>query len=319
MRAVPSMRNHPGGSRFALECGMSATPDSPRPVFPRPGPPPLEPGLYVVATPIGNLRDVTLRALDTLAAVDRVICEDTRLTGRLLTHFGLKRPLLPYHEHNATEMRPRILALLREGKALALVSDAGTPLISDPGFKLVTEAAAAGLPLFTVPGPSAVTAALAVAGLPTDRFFFAGFLPAKSAARRTALTELRSIPATLVILEAPQRLAGALSDMAEILGPRPAAVARELTKIHEEVRRASLPELAAAYAAEGAPRGELVLLIGPAEPEEAAPAESDAALKHALQSGLALKDAASAVAAQHGVSRKTVYARGLALKNGAGS
>jgi len=294
---------------------MAAAPPSPRPA-----PPPLEPGLYVVATPIGNLRDITLRALDTLAAADRVICEDTRLTGRLLTHFGLKRPLLPYHEHNAAEMRPKILALLREGKALALVSDAGTPLVSDPGFKLVTEAAAADLPMFTVPGPSSVTAALAIAGLPTDRFFFAGFLPAKRAARREALSGLRAIPATLVILEAPQRLAESLADMAEMLGPRPAAIARELTKIHEEVRRAPLPALAAAYAAEGAPKGELVVLVGAAldAAEAPAPEAIDAALTDALKSGLALKDAAAAIAALHGVPRRDVYARGLALKERSG-
>ena len=283
-------------------------------------PPPLAPGLHVVATPIGNLRDITLRALDTLAAADWVICEDTRLTGRLLMHFGLKRPLLPYHEHNAAEMRPRILALLAEDKALALVSDAGTPLVSDPGYKLVAEAASAGHPLYTVPGPSSVTAALAIAGLPTDRFHFTGFLSHKRAARRQSLVALRAIPATLVILEAPQRLAESLADMAEILGPRPAAIARELTKIHEEVRRDSLPALAASYAAEGPPRGELVVLIGQggADIEAPSPETIDTALRGALRSGLALKEAVTAIATLYELPRREVYARGLALKEEGG-
>jgi 16S rRNA (cytidine1402-2'-O)-methyltransferase len=284
-------------------------------------PPPLAGGLYVVATPIGNLRDITLRALDTLAAADWVLCEDTRLTGRLLTHFGLKRPLLPYHEHNAAEMRPKILALLGEGKALALVSDAGTPLISDPGYKLIAEAAAAGLPLYAVPGASSVTAALSIGGLPTDRFFFVGFLPPKQAARRQRLGDLRVLPGSLVILEAPQRLAQSLRDMADILGPRQAAIARELTKIHEEVRRGSLPDLAGAYAAEAPPKGELVVLIAQSEAEAAAasPETIDAALRDALAQGLALKDAAAVVAALHGLPRREVYARGLALKQGRGA
>jgi 16S rRNA (cytidine1402-2'-O)-methyltransferase len=280
-------------------------------------PPKLDPGLYIVATPIGNLRDITLRALDTLAAADPVLCEDTRHTGALLAHFGLKRPLLPYHEHNAAQMRPKILALLGEGRALALVSDAGTPLISDPGYKLVTEAAAAGHALYTVPGPSSVTAALSIAGLPTDQFFFAGFLPSKRGARRTRLAALQAIPATLVILEAPQRLAESLADMAEILGARPAALARELTKLHEELRRGTLGELASTYAAEGPPKGELVLVIGPGAAEAPAAETIDAALRGALAGGLALKDAATAIAAQHGLPRRDVYARGLALKQGA--
>jgi 16S rRNA (cytidine1402-2'-O)-methyltransferase len=301
---------------------MTAAPDKLGSALPTAKDPPgLTPGLYVVGTPIGNLRDITLRALDTLAAAEFVICEDTRLTGRLLMHYGLKRPLLPYHDHNAAEMRPRVLELLAEGKALALVSDAGTPLISDPGYKLVTAAAAAGHALYTVPGPSSVTAALSIAGLPTDRFFFAGFLPAKRAARRESLAALCAVPATLVILESAQRLAGTLADMADILGARKVAVARELTKLHEELRRGSLAELAAAYGAEGAPKGEIVVLIGRNEDKAEAPSPEaiDAALRGALERGLALKDAAASVAAAYALPRRTVYARGLALKGQAAS
>ena len=200
----------------------------------------LAPGLYVVATPIGNLGDVSLRALTTLAAADAILAEDTRVTRRLLDRYDISAPLVAYHEHNAAEVRPRILARLAAGEALALVSDAGTPLVSDPGYKLVVDAAAAGVAVFALPGPCAAIAALTTAALPTDRFFFEGFLPAKAAARRERIAALAAIPATLVIYESPGRLAESLADLAAGLGPRPAAVARELTKLHEETRRATL-------------------------------------------------------------------------------
>jgi len=224
---------------------------------------PIAPGLHVVATPIGNLRDISFRALATLAAADAVIAEDTRVTSVLLAHYGISTPLVAYHEHNAKVMRPHLIARLEAGAALALVSDAGTPLVSDPGYKLVVEAAAAGIAVFTLPGPCAAIAALTTAALPTDRFFFEGFLPAKAAARRERIAALRAIPATLVVYEAPSRLAESLADLAAGLGPRPAAVARELTKLHEETRRATLVELAQHYGAAGAPKGEIVVVVGP--------------------------------------------------------
>jgi len=278
--------------------------------------PPLAPGLYIVATPIGNLRDITLRALDTLKGATRVLCEDTRLTGRLLAHFGIKTGMLPYHEHNAAQMRPKILAMLDSGQALALVSDAGTPLISDPGYKLVREAAALNFPVFTVPGPSSVVAALSIGGLPTDRFLFLGFLPPKAAARRMALAEIKAVAATLVFLEAPSRLAATLRDLAEILGPREAAIAREMTKLHEEVRRGMLAALAEAYAKAEPPKGEIVILVGPplAAEREVAPEAIDMALAGHLSEGLSVKEAVAAVTAETGLPRRTVYAQALALK-----
>jgi 16S rRNA (cytidine1402-2'-O)-methyltransferase len=273
----------------------------------------LDPGLYIAATPIGNLGDVTLRLLDALAGADLVACEDSRVTVHLLQRYGIEAKLTPYHDHNAESVRPRLLQALAEGKSVVLVSDAGTPLINDPGYKLVRAAVANGHPVTALPGPSAVMAALAVAGLPTDRFLFAGFLPPKSAARRTAIAELAAVRASLVLLESPQRLAAALADLAAGLGPRPAAVTRELTKKFEEVRRGSLAELAAHYAESGPPRGEITLVIGP--PDVSAKAESvdlDAALHDAL-ARFRLSEAVAAVAAETGLPRKTVYARALAL------
>src|ERR687894_96587 len=211
----------------------------------------LRPGLYVVATPIGNLKDVSFRALATLAAADAVLAEDTRVTKTLLAHYGITTPLVAYHEHSNDAVRERMLHRLREGQSLALVSDAGTPLVSDPGYKLVQAAIAEGLPVVPIPGPSAVTAALVVSGLPTDRFYFEGFLPPKSAARRTRLGELASIPGTLMLFEAPHRLPAMLKDAAEVLGERQAVVARELTKLFETIRRGTLPELARQFAEEG--------------------------------------------------------------------
>jgi len=271
-------------------------------------------GLYVVATPIGNARDITLRALDVLAAADAVACEDTRTTRRLFAIHGLTAPLIAYHEHNAARVRPRLLARLAEGAALALISDAGTPLISDPGYRLVVAALEAAIPVLAVPGPAAPIAALSVAGLPTDRFYFVGFLPARKAARRRALIEASEVPASLVILESPRRLAALLADAADLLGPREAAVARELTKRFEEVRRGSLAGLAAHYHEAGPPKGEVVVVIGPPAGTEAAvdAATLDRQLRAALASQ-SVRDAAALVAAATGLSRRRVYARAIEL------
>ncbi len=279
--------------------------------------PPLAAGLYVVATPIGNLGDVTLRALSVLAAADAILAEDTRVSRTLLARYGLKTPLSPYHEHNAAEARPRALRRIAEGPALALISDAGTPLVSDPGFKLVAEAVTSGLAVTAAPGASAALAALCVAGLPTDRFFFEGFLPPRSAARRERINALAAVPGTLVIYEAPSRLAETLRDLAAELGPRPAAVARELTKLHEEVRRGRLDALAAEFADGEAPRGELVVVVGPPQMREAVDgAALDREIVEALLS-LSVKDAAAAVAAKHSLPRRQIYARALAIAGAA--
>ena len=281
--------------------------------------PRLAPGLYVLATPIGNARDITLRALDILATADLLAAEDTRTTRRLLEIHGLRRPaasILPYHDHNGAAQRPRLLAALAEGRSVALVSDAGTPLVADPGYRLAVEAIAAGHPVFAAPGASALLAALAVAGLPTDRFLFAGFLPPRPAARRRALGELASVPATLVFYESPRRLAASLSDMAAMLGAaRPAAVCRELTKRFEEARRAPLSELAAHYAAAPEPKGEVVVLAGPPLAAPASAASLDAALAAALD-GRSVRDATAEVAAALGLPRRQVYARALTLARG---
>lgn len=274
----------------------------------------LAPGLHIVATPIGNLRDISFRALATLAAADAVLAEDTRTSKTLLAHYGISTPLLPYHEHNAAQMRPKILAKLREGGRLALISDAGTPLVSDPGYKLVADVVAEGLPVTGIPGPSAVLAALVLAGLPTDRFFFEGFLPPKSAARRGRLTELAVIPGTLVFFESPRRLAEMLADAGAVLGARPAAVARELTKFHETVQRGTLAELAAHYSEEEEARGEIVVIIGPPGAEALLPAGDviDERLREAM-ARLSLKEAVAQVAAETGQPRRKVYARALEL------
>ncbi|MGE0725362.1 MAG: 16S rRNA (cytidine(1402)-2'-O)-methyltransferase, partial [Alphaproteobacteria bacterium] len=229
------------------------------------------PGLHVVATPIGNRGDITLRAIETLRGADLIACEDTRVTAPFLAGIGVGAPLIAYHDHNAARVRPTIMARLAEGAVVALVSDAGTPLVSDPGFRLVRACIEAGIAVSSLPGASAPLAALVVSGLPTDRFLFAGFPPPKAAARRTMLAGLAAVPATLVLFEGPSRLADSLADMAEMLGDRPAAVARELTKLHEEVRRGSLAALAAHYREAGPPRGEIVVVVGP----PAAPAAAD--------------------------------------------
>ncbi len=274
----------------------------------------IRPGLHIVATPIGNLGDISFRALATLAAADAILAEDKRVTSHLLAHYGIATPLVGYHEHNAAIIRPRLIARLQGGAALALVSDAGTPLISDPGFKLVAEAAAAGIEIISVPGPSAVLAALSVAGLPTDRFFFEGFLPPRSAARRTRIAALATIPGTLVFFESPRRAAETLADLAAVLGDRPAVLARELTKRFETVRRGSLGSLAEELAGEPDPKGEIVLLVG--APDESAGqmsgADLDASLREALET-LSVKDAASVVSARSGLPRRAVYARAVEL------
>lgn len=275
--------------------------------------PRLSGGLYIVATPIGNLRDITLRALEMLAGADLVACEDTRVTRKLFDHYGLSTPLMPYHDHNAETARPKILEKIAAGAAVALVSDAGTPLISDPGFKLARDAAAAGLAVTAAPGASAALMALTVAGLPTDRFFFEGFLPSKAGARRARIVELARIPATLVLYESGVRLAAALEDLARGLGARPAAIARELTKMHEEVRRKPLDVLAQDYAAGAETRGEIAIVIAPPdEPEQAGGEEIDALLRAAL-ARVSLKDAVAEVATATGEARRAVYSRALEL------
>ena len=276
----------------------------------------IAPGLHVVATPIGNLKDISFRALETLAAADHVIAEDTRTTKVLLSHYGVSTPLTAYHEHNARLVRPHLLARLATGAKLALVSDAGTPLVSDPGYKLVQEAIAQGVHVTAVPGASAILAALIVAGLPTDRFFFEGFLPHKSAARRTRLTKLAQVPGTLVFFESPRRLVETLVDCAAVLGPRPAAVARELTKFYESVKRGALTDLAQSLAQEEQLRGEIVLLIAP--PEEGALILAEADLDAKISAALAMhsaRDAADIVAAATGHTRRHIYARILQRNN----
>jgi len=279
----------------------------------------LPPGLYLVATPIGNLGDVTMRALDVLGGADLVACEDTRVTAKLLARYGIDARTAPYHEHNAERARPALLERLRAGGRVALVSDAGTPLVSDPGYKLVAECLEAGVAVVAVPGASAVLTALQLSGLPPDRFLFAGFLPPRTVARRQNLESLRSVPATLVFYESGPRLAASLADMAAVLGDRPAAVARELTKLFEEVRRDRLAALAAHYAAHGPPKGEIVVVVGPPPETDELPAEDiDALLRTALASS-SVRDAAAAVVAATGRPRREVYARALALAGEAGA
>jgi 16S rRNA (cytidine1402-2'-O)-methyltransferase len=274
--------------------------------------PALAPGLHVVATPIGNLRDITLRALETLAAADLIACEDTRITRKLINHYGITTPLTPYHEHNATQARPRILARLTAGAAVALVSDAGTPLISDPGFKLARDAGAAGHAVTALPGASAVLAALAVSGLPTDRFMFEGFLPGRETQRRKRIEEIKSIAATLVLFETGPRIAAALADLAAALGPRAATICRELTKLYEEVRRGDLTSLAGDYAASEEPRGEIVIVIAPPGAPVSDAADLDTLLRQAL-GRVSVKEAVGEIAAVTGRPRREVYQRALAL------
>ena len=273
----------------------------------------LAPGLYLVATPIGHLGDVTVRALAVLRGVDRIFCEDTRVTARLLARYRIATPLDIYHDHNAEQARPAILAALRRGDRVALVSDAGTPLVSDPGYKLVRAALAENLPVTAAPGASAALTALILSGLPPDVFLFAGFLPPRRAARRRALERWSGLAATLVVFEGASRLADCLADMAELLGNRPAAVARELTKLHEEIRRGRLADLAAHYRNAGPPRGETVVVVGPVEPTTPDQAEVDGRLLTALAE-LGVRDAAAKVAAETGMARGELYRRALAIR-----
>jgi len=269
-------------------------------------------GLYLVATPIGNLRDITLRALETMAAADVIACEDSRVTRKLTEHYGIATRLTPYHEHNAAEARPKILACLASGQTVALVSDAGTPLISDPGYKLVREASQAGHAVIAVPGASAVLTALTTAGLPTDRFFFEGFLPPKQIARQKRIAEIANIPATLVLFESGPRLGAALADLAATLGRRDAAICRELTKLHEEIRRGDLEQLAQHYAADAETRGEIVIVVAPPDADTQNAGDVDELLRQAL-ARVSVKDAVGEVALATGRPRREVYQRALAL------
>ncbi|ANF55399.1 16S rRNA (cytidine(1402)-2'-O)-methyltransferase [Brevundimonas naejangsanensis] len=284
------------------------------PLFPPTAPParPVSPGLYLVATPIGNLRDMTLRALDVLAAADLVLAEDTRVTAKLLTAYGLKAKLERCDDHASARAAEIAVERLKAGEVVALVSDAGTPLVSDPGYVVARAAVAEGLPVHPVPGPSSLLAALCIAGLPAYRILFAGFLPPKSGARRTALEELRTGRQTLVFFESGPRLRDSLTDMAQVLGPRPAAVARELTKLYEECVRGTLAELAADPRLD-APKGEIVVVVGPGEAETASAADADAALSEAL-TRLPPGEAAAEVSKALNLPRKPLYKRALELK-----
>lgn len=276
---------------------------------------PLPPGLYIVATPIGNLGDITLRALSTLRSAALVACEDTRVTGKLLRHYGINTKMEAYHDHNAAKKRPALLALARE-KPVALTSDAGTPLISDPGYKLVREAVQEGIRVEALPGASSLMAALCVSGLPTDRFLFEGFLPTADGAARSILKELSDIPATLVFFESAKRVARTLALMSEILGAREACLAREITKLHEEKLHAPLAELAAHYANAAEPRGEVVLVIGPPLEDKTVNDESIDAKLRVLMKEMSLKDAVKEACALLDLPKSRVYARALALKDG---
>lgn len=287
----------------------------PQTLFPPTAPPrrPVSTGLYVVATPIGNLRDITLRALDVLAAADLILAEDTRVTARLMSAYGLKARLERCDDHASARATELALEHLREGAVVALVSDAGTPLVSDPGYVVARAVVEAGLPLHPIPGPSSLLAALALAALPTDRVLFAGFLPPKSAARRTALESLAQPGQTLVLFESGPRLAGSLADMAAVLGPRPAVVTRELTKLYEEAVRGTLDALARDPRCQS-PKGEIVVVIAPGEARAADPVDVDAALAESLVR-LPPGEAAAEVARALGLSRKDLYRRALALKS----
>ena len=273
---------------------------------------PLEPGLYVVATPIGNLRDITLRALDVLAKADLVLAEDTRMAGKLLGAYGLKAKVQRYDDHSGEAVRPGILKRLAQGARIALTTDAGTPLVSDPGYRLVREAGLQGSAVIPIPGASAVLAGLAAAGLPTDRFLFAGFPPPKSAARRSFLAELAGIRATLVFFEGASRLGESLKDMAAVLGPREAVVARELTKLHETLARGPLDALAMDPSLQ-APKGEVVVLVGPGVEAASSAADADAALAEAL-TRLGPSEAAGEVSRATGLPRRDLYRRAVDLK-----
>lgn len=280
--------------------------------------PPLEPALYLVATPIGNLADISIRALQVLAAAEVVACEDTRVTRVLLERYGIRRRTSAYHEHNADRAGPKLIAEIEAGRSVALASDAGTPLVSDPGHRLVQAAIEAGIRVVPIPGASAVLAALAVSGLPSDAFFFAGFLSAKDGQRRTRLEELKPVPGTLVFFESPRRLAASLRSMAEMLGERPAAVCRELTKTFEEARRGTLSALATHYGEADTPRGEIVICVGPPVEAEAASAEDTDRLLLSLSAEMGASRAAGEAARMTGAKKADLYRRLMELKGNAG-
>ncbi|MCI5045539.1 MAG: 16S rRNA (cytidine(1402)-2'-O)-methyltransferase [Aquisalinus sp.] len=273
----------------------------------------LQPGLYVTATPIGNLKDITFRAVDVLRQADVILCEDKRVTAKLCQAYEIKTPLSAYHDHNGEIVRPKILDRLRNDQAIAIVSDAGTPLISDPGYKLVKEARDQGFAIFTVPGPCAAIAGLSIAGAPTDQFMFAGFLPPKAHARRKTLMELSSVGGTLIFYETGPRLTEALADVEDALGNRKVAIARELTKLHEELRNGTARELCTHYKEFGPPRGEIVLIVYPPE-EESWSDEQISQLLTGLLADHSVKDAASMAAEETGMARKTLYKLALDLK-----
>ncbi|MEP9386531.1 16S rRNA (cytidine(1402)-2'-O)-methyltransferase [Mesorhizobium sp. KR9-304] len=276
---------------------------------------PLEPALYLVATPIGNLRDITLRALETLAACDVLACEDTRVTRVLLDRYGIRQRPVAYHEHNATEAGPKLIAALEQGKSVALVSDAGTPLVSDPGFRLVEQALASGIRVVPIPGASAVLAALTASGLPSDAFLFAGFLPVRDGQRKTRLTQLTAVSATLIFFESPRRLAETLAAMAEVLGDRPAAIGRELTKTFEEMRTGRLSALAAHYGQAATPKGEVVICVGPPEEKTEAPEDIDRLLV-SLAAEMPASKAAAEAARMTGQPKQALYRRLIELRDG---
>jgi len=274
----------------------------------------LAPGLYVTATPIGNARDITLRALDVLQACDAIAAEDTRVTAKLLAIYGLSKPLTAYNDHNAARERPKLLARLREGARIVLVSDAGTPLVSDPGFKLVREALAQACPVHVVPGASAVLAATSISAIPAERFYFTGFLPAKQGERRRTLESIRDVPGALVLFETGQRLAASLVDMCEILGARPAVIARELTKLHEDVCRGDLQSLASRFSERAPPKGEITLVIAAAPKPQADMAKLDGLLAKALTE-MPLRSAAELVSEALDLPRHMVYERALSIRS----
>ena len=274
----------------------------------------LKPGLYIIATPVGNLGDITLRALDTLEAVDLVLCEDTRVSGKLMAHFGLDKTLWSYNDHNAAQQRGPILAKLQAGESVALISDAGTPLVSDPGYKLVRECIAAGIYVTALPGANAPLTALQLSGLPTDQFCFIGFLPSKSTARRKMLQSWKDVQGPLVAFETAPRLQDALKDILEALGDRKIAVARELTKMYEETRRGLVSDLIAEYKSSGDPKGEIVLVIASGKIPELSEAEICAMLEEAMQT-LSTSDAAAMLAKETGWPRKKIYELALKMKS----
>lgn len=270
------------------------------------------PGLYIVATPIGNLRDMTLRALDVLHLCDTILCEDTRVSGKLMAHYGIKTPLLSYHDHNGEARRPQVMEMLAHGKRVALISDAGTPLISDPGYKLVHMVSKAGYYVSVLPGASSVLAALCLSALPCNEFYFAGFLPAKQEAYKEKLSRLAIIPATLVIFESNKRVGETCRELLTYFGDRQVAIARELTKLHEEIKRGSLSELADYYAQRSPPKGEVVMVISP--PDKATATHDIPAMLAILLKDHSVKEAAAIVAEQTGKPRKEIYGIALTLK-----